>query len=840
MRFSIVPCTVPPEIRARGPQALEAYNNALAEGQTCVKRVPLMLVGQDRSGKTSVKKSLKGICFNPVEDSTVGIDVDTYEFKVTTEIGMTGEKDRGGKVDEASISFEHNAARWIVDKLMAKENVSEVTGTGSTISEHYDFEKINTLEGGYLSEITSYRDPSELRTNPAHTHPSHGETSLPTREERNLPPTKYEEDVFNRTLGKVPEFEDIAKLIQQILQDDLEGDSEDIYSITWDFAGQSVYYVTHPLFLTRRAIYLLVYDLSRNPSDKAIPMVKQGVYREIKDKYNLKTNLDYLEFWMSSLASLVEQSNRPHLSPDKEVLPKNLPVVFLVCTHADKPYRNRNPFALAKEIFGDLKTKPYGGQLFDVFCVDNTKSGSEFECQEIMRLREKVHEVAKELPHVNEAIPIKWLKYENALRVIKENGQKFISLATAKKIASDVCNINKNNEILTLLNFLHDLRVLIHFDDTPELSDLVILDTQWLIDVFKSVITVRPYDSKEKNFADLWLKLEKEGILEEKLLKHVWNSLIPQTETHESLIAIMEKFSLLCPWPSSQDSYNKHYLVPSMMQTHPPKMISYLVESAQLPSLFLKFDAGQVPPGLFPRFVVEFFLWCRKEFPPLAPPQFYNNFARFFIFPNQGLSIVLLCLSSAIEVIVLNANSEINAVDVASIKAFRSQLTLLIDRVRNKFFWVKNVACKVCFLCPICSHGRVVSFCTQHYEENCKQEECLHFILESDLGNKTAQVFCTKSATARDNRIQAEDFAPWTSPSEEKVRKMVSLSFTLIARFILQACEGNYIVNFNRNSKLNMRTFSSLKKEIVIMYNNSQVWTAKLRNKQVTLVNQVS
>jgi len=130
MRFSIVPFTVPPEIRARGPQALEAYNNALAEGQTCVKRVPLMLVGQDRSGKTSVKKSLKGICFNPDEDSTVGIDVDTYEFKVTTEIGMTGEKDRGGKVDEASISFEHNAARWIVDKLMAKEKVSEVTETG--------------------------------------------------------------------------------------------------------------------------------------------------------------------------------------------------------------------------------------------------------------------------------------------------------------------------------------------------------------------------------------------------------------------------------------------------------------------------------------------------------------------------------------------------------------------------------------------------------------------------------------------------------------------------------------------------------------------------------------
>ncbi|PFX12864.1 putative serine/threonine-protein kinase pats1 [Stylophora pistillata] len=759
--------TVPPEIRARGPEALEAYKDALAEGQTCVKRVPLMFVGQDRSGKTSVKKSLKGISFNPDEDSTVGIEVDTYDCKVTTEVWKTGKKDLRENFDEASFSFEHNTARWIADKLMEEENVANVRGRGSTLSENYDdFEETNTLEERYPSETASYTEPSGSPTNRANVHPSLGEPSLTTRGEYNLTPTKYDDDVLNSTSGEVPEG--IAKLISQFLQDDWKDDRGDIYSITWDFAGQSVYYVTHPLFLTRRAIYFLVYDLSRNPSDKAIPLVKQGVYRKIEDKYNLKTNFDYLEFWMSSLASLMEQKNRPQ-SSEKEVLPKKLPAVFLVCTHADKPYCNRNPFALAKEIFGDLKAKPNGAHLFDVFCVDNTVSGSEFECQEIMRLREKVHEVATELPHVNEAIPIKWLKYENALRVIKENDRKFISLATAKEIAFKVCKINKNNEIVTLLNFLHDLRVLIHFDDSPELSDLVILDTQWLIDVFKSVITVRSYDSEEKNFADLWLKLEKEGILEEKLLKHVWNSLIPQKETHETLIAIMEKFSLLCPWPSSQDSCNKHYLVPSMLRTNPPKMISSLVESAQIPSLFLKFDAGQVPPGLFPRFVLEFFLWCRIEFPRSVPPQIYNNFARFYIFPDQGLSIVLLCHSSAIEVIVVSVNSEIGMVDMASIRVFRSQLTLMIDRIWNKFFWVKNVACRVCFLCPICSHGRMVSFCTQHFIENCEQEDCLHFISESDFDNKTPQVLCKKFATAQDNRIQAEDFAPWISLSEDKV-----------------------------------------------------------------------
>ena len=117
MRFSTAIFTVPPEIRARGPQALEAYNNALAEGQACVKRVPLMIVGQDRAGKTSVKKSLKGICFNPDEDSTLGIEVDDYLFKVTTEIWKTGEIDEEANIDTTVTSFEHSAARWIAQKI---------------------------------------------------------------------------------------------------------------------------------------------------------------------------------------------------------------------------------------------------------------------------------------------------------------------------------------------------------------------------------------------------------------------------------------------------------------------------------------------------------------------------------------------------------------------------------------------------------------------------------------------------------------------------------------------------------------------------------------------------
>ena len=433
-------------------------------------------------------------------------------------------------------------------------------------------------------------------------------------------------------------------------------------------------------------------------------------------------------------------SDCQQVEPEKLASLGKFPAVFLVCTHADQPYCDRNPFELAYEIFGDLQSKPYGAHLFEVFCVDNTKSGTKSECKEIMRLRETVHVVSKKLPHVIEAIPIKWLKYEKALRALKESDYRFISFSTAKKIAAKFCNIS-DHEVQTVLTFLHDMRVLIHFDDSPELSELVFLDIQWLIDVFKNVITVRAYPV-DKDFAPLWEKLENKGILEENLLKHVWNSLIPQKKTHESLIAIMEKFSLMCPWPSSDDLCNKQYLVPSMLRTFPPKQISNLVDSA------------------------------RKEFPGVDLPKTYRNFARFYIFPNQGLSLVLLCHSSTIEVVVLSVKRGTDVVDVDSIRAFRNQLTSIIDRVWKKFFWVKNVGCEVSFLCPVCSYGRVVSLCPQHPGESCKQEECLHFISESDLGDEK-QAVCTNSDTAVDNRIHAEQFAPWISSGMEKVRKNV-------------------------------------------------------------------
>ena len=242
----------------------------------------------------------------------------------------------------------------------------------------------------------------------------------------------------------------------------------------------------------------------------------------------------------------------------------------------------------------------------------------------------------------------------------------------------------------------------------------------------------------------------------------------------------MEKFSLLCPLPLHVDSSSsKQYLVPSMLKSHPPKKVSDLVASAQIPSLFLKFETGQVPAGYFPRLVLEFFQWCTDKLPRQEPPKLpdlFNGFARFFL-PEKGHSVVLLCHSLSIELLLLTSSETFETSNGNLACAVRNKLVSTIECMQNKFFWVKNVACTLHFLCPVCCRGREVSYCQTHDAEGCKQEECLHFFPDSKLASCDKQVFCDRPAAAfaRNNQVSVTHFARWFPSEHGKVRKGVKV-----------------------------------------------------------------
>ena len=689
-----------------------------------------MFIGQSRTGKTSLKKSLKGEPFNQEEESTEGIETDPSYFKVSTEIWKTDERNQETE-SETSISFEHRAAAQLIcESLMEGKLNSRDLAESSTSS-----------SGPSVADRNLGLGFSEVRRNTITT-----DTHL--------------------SVPKLPEA--IAALVENRLKNGESVEDEDgVYCVLWDFGGQSVYYDTHPIFLTEKAIYILVSDLSRDPDERADPPVRKGLYKNNVDISCSKTNLEYLDFWMSSIYSLVSPDVTCH-EPSMQVpesSPRKLPPVFLVCTHADKPYCGSDARDLALKAYGVLRTRIYREHLFkDVFVVDNTKSGSKHECPEVRRLREEVLAVAKELPQMKEATPLKWLEFEKALRARKEC-DKWITLDEAKLIASSVCSISDEEDFSTLLNFLHDLRVVIHFSGSPELETMVILDPQWLIDVFKKIITVKRYDHLEEKVEVLWLELEKTGILDEKLVDHVWKPLFGNQETRKSLIAIMERLSLICSWPTSNS--RKKYLVPSMLMSPPTDDVLKILDSVKIPSLFVKFESGRVPPGLFSRLVLQFFQWCNKEWKSPVKPRLHKNFAMFHIRPDEGSSVTFLCHSSSIEIVFLSGNDDLDRkadlthgnFDVTTSRGIQWQLTLILECMRKEFFWLENMTYEMCVCCPVCSKSVK---CRDHGMRGC--EECLHFLSQSDLRKLK---YCKRAGICCDCRIHVEQFVPWFSLSDE-------------------------------------------------------------------------
>ena len=758
--------------------AVEAYNRAVLDGKTSTKRVPIMLIGQDRTGKTSLKKSLKGEKFNVKEPSTVGIDTDPNYFHISTEAWRTGEKDN---VNEpiSEVLFERHVAKYICGELKNIEKLP--VGVQTSPSQPF----IEPCRSSTESLLTESKVSAKRHSRPFKEKvPDSGASSLETTLQ-NVESISTTEllliDVRERAKSlshpleeKVPDS--IATLVARMLQEDEKAQEEnEIFSIIWDFGGQSVYYATHPIFLTQSAIYILACDLSRNPYKKADTVVRQGLYKTHEDSCCNKTNLDYLDFWLSSVYSLVDPDAFGQDTCPSEATTARLPPVFFVCTHADEPYRSAtDPRGLALDIFGFLRTKPYKSHLFeDVFVVDNTKSGSENECPEVVRLREKLRSVAQSLPQAREAIPLKWLRFEHILRVLRENHYKWMPINEARQIATDNCGIYDEEQFKTMLNFMHDQKILIHFNKTPELNNTVILDPQWLINIFKEVITVKRYEPTEGIVEEFLLKLQDTGILDERLLDHKWKSVIDMysKDTCKRLIAIMERFSLLCPWPS--DGEHKQYLVPSMLMSPPTDNVVELLSSVRIPSLFVRFDLGRVPPGLFTRLVLQFYQWCNDEWKSQIQPHLFINFARFHILPDQGVSVIIMCHSSSIEIALHDGSNFCGAMvedfiddysNLATSRAIHWQLRLILECMRREFNWLKHMRYEMCVCCPVCSQKDPLR-CRTHDVRGC---ECLHLLSESDL--QKCQ-YCTRPGFRGDCRIRIKMFAPWfsfTVPEESR------------------------------------------------------------------------
>ena len=109
------PSLAPPEIQALGPDAEIAFKKAMRYGEVQVNRGRIMFIGQDGAGKTSLKKYLLGIPFDPQEKSTVGIEIDPSKFEIEVDQVKNWQRTEQKKLEVHD--FNENIAMLIASEL---------------------------------------------------------------------------------------------------------------------------------------------------------------------------------------------------------------------------------------------------------------------------------------------------------------------------------------------------------------------------------------------------------------------------------------------------------------------------------------------------------------------------------------------------------------------------------------------------------------------------------------------------------------------------------------------------------------------------------------------------
>ena len=175
--------------------------------------------------------------------------------------------------------------------------------------------------------------------------------------------------------------DDITKYVHQFLEyvrgEKVESDvtrEESVVSIdVWDFAGQHLYYASHPLFLSSRALYILVHNLSKPLHAPAKPCVRQGTHNIPLENLTNETNLENLLSWLATIHSITREEVEPDIGAESR-LPYLRPPVLIVGTHADKTSA-QDIAEMKSEIQKRISGKEYGKHVVPpLFSIDNTSS----------------------------------------------------------------------------------------------------------------------------------------------------------------------------------------------------------------------------------------------------------------------------------------------------------------------------------------------------------------------------------------------------------------------------------------------------------------------------------
>ena len=478
----------------------------MREGKTKNNNCNLVVLGEQRVGKTSLIRGIMGKEFDPNSKPTQGVQLDQIRtLAECVSIEMLGQDTWEPVIDPmkrisdkhsdivASAVSEANPKPIITNdeytntQLDEKDLLKEVKDIIQTIKTQHQRELSTSIQiqHGTARSVTTqskpYQSPPSVNCNPSFQHkPSHASikiidpsTNKEVKVESTIRPPKVfpvsavnptskhirhvrkiEPDVTFASLPR-SDIMDIARKVKLKKRPMVKEGNLIFHAI--DFAGQALYRPMHHCFITHRAVYFVVFKLT-------------DLMKHIRGGEIENDPIKELRYWLNNI-----------IAHSKVTKQDEDPKIFLIGTHKNG---DQSQVALTeneineidqklKEVFLNIEEKRYdkvfqfesdeGGKI--VFPLENshtTKADQRRSESGILKLMKRIEEIKADITFLSNDFPTSYMRFElKLLEMQKKRGQQ--PLVTKRKeveMWAQDCGIDEQG-INTAIQFYHDIRLIV-------------------------------------------------------------------------------------------------------------------------------------------------------------------------------------------------------------------------------------------------------------------------------------------------------------------------------------------------------------------------------------------